>query len=423
MPDRRTPPAVCPFAPMTMPREIVEHLDNGLTFHRFSGGDQPICRLTLHFAGGISEMGEATAKMLISQISEGTTKRSAEEIAEALDFCGVRLNTQSQAHHSIISLSLLTSHLPGILPLLTDMITAPAFPAARLEVARQRLISALRIAREDPAAVADIKLQPLIWGTENPLAHEMTEADIDAVDTDRLHKCHIRMICPARMHAYLSGLLDDDCVAAVRDFLNNIPVLSDGYDAIYYPPKPLPGGTMVCTDITNTMQTAISCALPAPGREHPDYVPLRLSVMALGGYFGSRLMSSIREDKGLTYGITAALMGSQDGAQVYIGTTTDRSATDIVIDEIHHELADMAINPPAGEELERFRTYAMTGLAEQLDNPISIMQYYGSQNIVGTSKDYFERQQSVLSVLTPDEISRVSSLYLNPSALLISRTS
>jgi len=422
MPDRRTPPQVYPFAQLTMPAETVEKLDNGLTFHHFSGGDQPICKLTLHFAGGISEMGEATAKVLASQVSEGTDTRSAEEIAEALDFGGVRLSTQSQAHHSVVSLSLLTSRLPEILPVLADMISSPSFPADRLAVTRQRMINAIQIAREDPSAVADLKLQALIWGKDNPYAHEISEPDIEAVDIVRLRECHTRLMCPARIHAYFSGLLDDSSISSVRDFLRNIPALSSGFDIELHPAKPAPGCSSIVSSMPSTMQSAISCSLPAPSREHPDYVPLRLSVMALGGYFGSRLMSNIREEKGLTYGINAAVMGNQDGAQVYIGTTTDRSATQLVIDEIRHELADMASNPPSGDELERFRTYAMTGLAEQLDNPISVMQYYGSQNLVGTPVDYFERQQSVLSALTPDEISRISSLYLNPDKLLISKT-
>lgn len=422
MPDRQTPPAIHPFAPLTMPREIAETLDNGLIFHRFSGGDQPVCNLTLHFLGGISEMGEAAAKILASQLSEGTENRTADEIAETLDYCGARFSSQVQAHHTTVKLSLLTSGLPEILPVLAEMITAPSFPEDRLEVARQRLVSALQVSHEDPSAVADMKLQPLFWGKDNPLGREMTENDICNVNADTLHRNHRRLLCPAKMHAYLSGLLDNENISAVRDFLTNIQQLSSGYDMELHPPVPEPGGTAVTTGMPAALQSAISCFIPTPEREHPDYVPLRFAVMALGGYFGSRLMSNIREEKGLTYGISAALMGSQDGAQVYISTTTDRSATDIVLNEIKHELKELSSNPPAGQELERFRTYAMTGLAELLDNPFSVMQYYGSQNLVGTPSDYFERQQAVLTALTPDEIARVSTKYLNPDKLLISRT-
>ncbi len=405
---------------MTLPDETVEHLSNGIVFHRFSGGDQPICKLSLHFSGGMAEMGEATAKVLLSQLSEGTRIRPAKEIAEEIDFNGVRFATQMQTHHCAVSAMSLTSRLPYILPVLADMIVDSVFPQERLDVAKAKFITALRTAREDPSAVADLKLQPLIWGEGNPLAHEMTENDIEAVSTESLTAHHRQLISPSKTHAFLSGLLDEASIAAVREFLERIPALGKGYPIELHPATPSPAGTCVVTQMPGTMQAAISCAIPAPGRQHPDYVPLRFAVMALGGYFGSRLMSNIREDKGLTYGINASLMGGQDGANIYIGTLTDRNAADIVVDEIRHEMAGMSLNPPSGEELERFRTYAMSGLAELLDNPLSVMQNYASQNLVGIPAGYFERQQSVLQNLSSDDIARISAQYLNPDELRIS---
>lgn len=405
---------------MSMPAETVEHLANGVTFHRYIGGDQPVCRLTLHFAGGISEMGEAATKLLLNQLTEGTATRSADDIAEAIDYNGARFATQAQTHFSVTDLFVLTSRMADMLPVLMDMITSPVFPEERLEVSRLRLKNALQTARRDPSAVADLALSPLMLGRDNPLAHVMTEDDIDNVSPSTLKACHRRLVCPARMHAYLSGLADDDAIATVRRFLETIPALGDGYAMELHPAHPEPAGTLVTSPMVSTYQCAISCGIPTIGRQHPDYVPLRFAVMALGGYFGSRLMSNIREDKGLTYGISAAVLGGQDEAHVYVGTLTDNGNADIVIDEIRRELADMAVNPPSGEELERFRTYAMTGLAELLDNPASVMQYYGSQNLVGAPADYFECQQRVLQSLTPDEIARVSRLYLDPEALRLS---
>ena len=93
---------------MSMPAETVEHLANGVTFHRYIGGDQPVCRLTLHFAGGISEMGEAATKLLLNQLTEGTATRSADDIAEAIDYNGARFATQAQTHFSVTDLFVLS---------------------------------------------------------------------------------------------------------------------------------------------------------------------------------------------------------------------------------------------------------------------------------------------------------------------------
>lgn len=418
--DRTTAPALYPFAALTMPAQVVEHLANGVVFHRFSGGDQPVCRLTIHIPGGISELGEATVKVFLNQLTEGTKAMSAEEIAEALDYNGARFATQAHTHFCVADFAMLTSRVSETLPVLYSMLTEASFPDDRLDISKLRLKNALRTSLCDPSVVADQSLSPLMWGKDNPLSNSMTEADIDAVDAEMLRKVRQRLVCPSKMHAYLSGLLDTATVDAVRSFLESIPASGEGYDISLHPAKPETPGTMVTKEMPSTLQCAIACGIPTIGRDHPDYVPLRFAVMALGGYFGSRLMSNIREEKGLTYGISSSVLGGLDGAYVYIGTLTDRKFADEVIAELRRELADMSANPPSGEELERFRTYAMTGLVELLDNPTSVMQYYGTQNLVNAPSDYFECQQRVLQNLTSDEIARVSRKYLDPSLLRIS---
>ena len=418
--DRTQAPEVHPFGNLVMPDEQVEKLSNGIIFHRFSGGDQPVCNLTLHLTGGMLEMGEAECKLLLAMLTEGTATSTAEDIAEAIDFNGARFATQPQNHFCVVDMAVLTSRLDDVLPVLRDIIVNPVFPEERLEVARLKLKNSLLTMRHTPSAMASMGLIPLISGPENPLGKMLEDNDIDAVSSASLQSCHRRLLNPGRTNAYLSGLLDDDTVASVRTLLESLPALGLGYDFNYYPETPQPAGSMVSTDMPSTLQSAIACGIPAVGRSHPDYIPLRYTVMALGGYFGSRLMSNIREEKGLTYGINAGLLGGLDGAHVYIGTLTDRSNTELVIEEIRKELADMAVNPPQGEELERFRTYAMTCLAELLDNPQSVMQYYGSRNLVGTPDNYFAEQLNVLKSLTPEVMSRISEKYLSPDSMRIS---
>ena len=419
-PDRSKAPEVLPFGLMVMPAETVERLPNGILFHRYRGGDQPVCRLTVQIAGGTAEMGEATAKLLLSQLTEGTAHHDAEEIAEALDYNGARLVTQAQTHFSVIDLSMLSARVGDTLPVLGEILIEPAFPQERLEVSQLKFKNVIQTSRVSPAAMANEGLLALVWGEGNPYAHSMDEAAIDLVTVERLRQCHRRMLAPEKINVYLSGLFDEDTVAHVREFLSSIPRLGEGYGMDIYPANPEPAGTVATVDMPSTLQCGIACGIPTIGRDHPDFAALRFTVMALGGYFGSRLMSNIREDKGLTYGISAAVLCGQDGGHVYIGTLTDRNSADIVIAEIRRELAAMADNPPSGAELERFRTYAMTGLAELLDNPASVMQYYASRNLVGSPDDYFEVQQRVLRSLTPEEIARLSSTYLQPEALRIS---
>ena len=140
--------------------------------------------------------------------------------------------------------------------------------------------------------------------------------------------------------------------------------------------------------------------------------------MALGGYFGSRLMTNIREEKGLTYGINASLMGELQGSYVSITAKCDKNNTDIVLAETEAEIRRLVSEPPCGEELERMRIYAATSLAKTLDTPQSMMQYYQNMICTGTPHDYFTRQFKCINALTPDMIARIAAEYLRSDSII-----
>jgi predicted Zn-dependent peptidase len=155
-------------------------------------------------------------------------------------------------------------------------------------------------------------------------------------------------------------------------------------------------------------------AAPTIPRSHKDYIPLRIAVMALGGYFGSRLMTSIREEKGLTYGISAALEGSHEAANITINAQCDPAYVDEVISQTFAEIERLANEPMPREELEALIQYLSSALAVTLDSPLSIADHYITQLTVGTPPDYFEQQFNVLGAITPATIAEMTSKYIKP---------
>lgn len=413
---RATPPPVKPFGFMAMPEQTVETLDNGIVFHRYIGGDQLVCRLTLHIPGGQCESGILRARAVAAMLTESTTGYDAEALAEAIDFNGARMGASAHAHHIVLDVALTTARLPHILPVVEEVLQRPSFEPARLEVIKLKLKNQLRHVRMDLASSADEAFQPLICGAAHPLAQIVKEEDVDALDAEALEKVYRSAFAPAGVHAYLCGRLENSAVEAVRHFLTLLQPLGEGlpFKLIRYAAQA--AGIRVERPFADSQQCAIVTGMPAVDRSHPDYVPLRYTVMALGGYFGSRLMTGIREEKGLTYGIGASLLGSYEGGLTQISTTTDRSYAARVEAEIDAELTRLVADPPQGEELERLSRYAATSLAELLDNPMSIMGYYASINLIGAPSDYFAEQQRTLAALTPDTISAMASRYLLPAS-------
>lgn len=205
-PNRKEPPTVKPFGKMTVPPEDLSLLPNGITLHSFSGGDQPICKLSIAFHGGIREIGsEATANMVLSQIFEGAGNKTASQIADILDYNGARIGVRSQVHHSVLDVWMLNERVPQILDLLKECISSPAYPQNELDTAKLRATAAFLSSREDVATLAGEALTKLIYGEGHPLARPMSEEAIALVDRAGLQAAHRRLLVPENTDVFLSG--------------------------------------------------------------------------------------------------------------------------------------------------------------------------------------------------------------------------
>jgi predicted Zn-dependent peptidase len=159
--------------------------------------------------------------------------------------------------------------------------------------------------------------------------------------------------------------------------------------------------------------------IPSIPRSHPDYIMLRCAVVALGGYFGSRLMANIREDKGYTYGIQAGLLGSPEGTLMAILTSADNSYVDAVLTEIRAEIERLYTGDFSADEMERLRNYLMTSLAQQLDTAFSIASYHITERVSFTGRDYFARQFDVISAMTAESLAEVARKHLPIDQMIV----
>ena len=166
------------------------------------------------------------------------------------------------------------------------------------------------------------------------------------------------------------------------------------------------------------VQSAIKIRIGAIPRSHPDYIPLRILITALGGYFGSRLMKNIREEKGFTYGISASLSGRRHEGYIDIETQCDSAYTWKVIDEISAEISRLQHEPLGREELLKVKKYIISSLTKVLDTPSARADYASTDFLYGTGADYFNRQVEITDRITPEELTEVARLHLKPDSAL-----
>lgn len=419
MPVTRTEvPEVRPFRALNMPPQVTEVLPNGIQLHLISGGNQPISKITVLFSGGNCELNNNhIGRLTVGALTDGASGYPPDMLSDLIDFNGLRIGAVGHIHNTSLGISVLNHRIDAVMPLLGAILQSPIFPADRFEAALLRTRATIRTSRQEVSLTAAEAFAELMCGEGHPLAHRNTESDIEGFGPAEASKLYLRLLCPARMHVFLSGQLDGRIIDAVRRTVGSLSGAGDGISRRIVPYAPVTSPCHLKVRHEHTLQSAVVAGMPAIPRSHPDYIALRLTVMALGGYFGSRLVANVREEKGLTYGITASLNGSPEGAYVEISAMCDKKYAGQVLDEVASELNLLATNPPQGVELERLKLSATTSLAETLDTPFSRMGYYMTQVLVGTPDNYFEEQYRQIRRLTPDVIAEMASKYLNPKHL------
>lgn len=423
-PDRRSRPETGWLAFRDVPPCVEETLDNGVHLHIVDNGTMPANRVSIISGFGTETAARTTSIPAVSLasalITEGTTSRSGAEIAANVDFEGAMVNSRLTEHHSSITVAALNSSLPRLVPVLADIFRNADFPDHAFRAARIRSAQRYNVESTRPAVVAGRLLNRLILGENHPLSAPNDADAIMATSRQIVAQTHRIIRDSASAHIFFGGKADKDTIAALRSLgagLRPAPPASPLVPEIT-PPMPEPAGKHYIA-MPESLQTAIAIAIPAIPRNHPDYHNLRLTVMALGGYFGSRLMTNIREEKGLTYGIGAYLLGNLDGASVSISAQCPNGTADTVINEICNEIDALATAPMPEDELTRLRRYAMSQLITVLDTPFAIADYYQCHLLYGTPDTYFEDQFRAISNLSPETIMNTAATYLLPQQMRI----
>ncbi len=423
MTDRSRAPQVKPFGFRELPPDRIERLDNGVTLHTLDGDAASLTQLTLLFPGGKTDVSNPNVPtMAASLVSEGAGPFSGSEIADRLDFAGATFSPHSSVHYTGMSTMLLNRNLPDILPLLQAMTEEPHFEDRDIENLRNLMKARLRMDEGKVLFRAQTAFNQLIYGKSHPQAFIPNIESIEAIDHRALVEFHRSLVKPGRLHVYLGGSLDDRTTDAVKAFLSSLKAPGPEVEGItprMEVPRPERPQT-VFTEMPEAVQSAIYAGVPAIRRDEEDFINLRLTVMALGGYFGSRLMTNIREEKGLTYHIESYLASQHEDGMVVIQAQCNSDNVSEVEDEIRKEMRMMAENPPAGRELERLKLTAMTRLVETLDSPLSIMGYRQLELVTGTPRDYFEVQERAIEAITPEIMAAMASKYLEPGQLRVS---
>lgn len=425
--DRAKAPEIHEFGDLTMPEITKTVLDNGLPLYQFNHGSQDVCCLTFVWRGGVAESeAKAIPALVLSMMREGTALHSGEEIADIIEYNGAKLFVTADSHFSSLKLYTLNSRAEEVLPLLPEIMLNPVFPEKNFEVIREKTAKNEEIKLAKVETQAAIAINRMVMGADHPLAVSDTPEQIRAYTRDDLIRWHEKIFVPvvdengeSSLTLYLAGRITPEIEALVKRLFGSITVKKGKPLSLNIVPFDCKNSGEEHIHVDGALQSAVRMFMPVIGRSHPDYITLRLLIMALGGYFGSRLMSNIREDKGYTYGINSYLLGYPEGGIMGISSSTDNSTVSPLIDETIGEIKRLSSGDFTPGEMERLKQHAMSVLASSLDSSFDIMDYYINLKVTSIPPHYFEQQVAAVKSLTPELLARVAREHLSLDRLNI----
>ena len=411
--DRTIQPEIQPLKNFHIQTPVRTTLPNGIPLAVINAGEQEVVRMDVLFSGGRWQQSQKLQALFTNRmLREGTTKYTAATIAEKLDYYGSWLELSSSSEYAYITVYSLNKYLVKTLEVVESMIKEPLFPQKELQTILDTNIQQYLVNTSKVDFLAHRSLLKSLYGEQHPCGKIVMEEDYHTITPEVLREFYERHYHSGNCSIFLSGKVTDDIISRVTDIFGipfgqyqlQMPKLSFPFAAI--PEK------RIFTEREDAMQSAVKMGCTTITREHPDYPKLRVLMTLFGGYFGSRLMSNIREDKGYTYGISAGVVFYPDSGLLIVSTETDNEYVEPLIQEVYHEIDRLHQDPVSAEELRMVRNYMLGEMCRSYESPFSLSDAWIFIATSGLKDDYFARSLQAVNEITPAEIQDLAQRYL-----------
>ncbi|MGF7237082.1 MAG: M16 family metallopeptidase [Frankia sp.] len=412
----RTMPAVAPTRVPDLPTVVERTLGTGLRVLVVNRPAVPLVelRLRIPFAGSGAAF-QATAALLAETLFTGTADRDRLSIAMALQALGGSLSTGVDADRFAIGGSALAINLEPFLGILAEVLRGAAYPSSEVAGERARLVDSTAVSRSQPTVVAREALLGRLYG-DHPYASDVPlDGRLAEVTETELRTLHASRVSPEGAILTLVGAVDPEAA------LDAVEAALGGWTGSPSPSlPPVPAyrtGPIVIVDRPGAVQTNIRLGGPALNRDSPEYPAQRLATTIFGGYFSSRLVSNIREDKGYSYSPRAAVEHLDVVSQVTVAVDVATDVTAPALLEVMYEQGRIATRAVSQDELDAARQYAAGTLALSTATSAGLASTLSSLAGAGIGIEYLRDHPAALATVTIDEVLGVAASVLAPSRL------
>ena len=416
--NRNIQPAICEPSHLDVQRPERHVFPNGIVLNVLDACDSEVTRVDLVMGGGRWHQTQPLQALFTNRmLREGTRQYTAACIAEKLDYYGAWLDLSSAPEYTYVTLYSLNKYLPQTLDILESIVKEPVFPEKELKVIVDTNVEQFKVNLSKVDFLAHRALVKTLFGGHHPAGRLVCEDDYQRIVPDVLRQFYDRYYNSGNCTLYLSGKITGDCVRRVEALFGNEP-FGQGTRPEKKTFRPeTDTRKQAFVERAGVLQSAVRLGMLTLDRCHPDYLKFRVLVTLLGGYFGSRLMSNIREQKGYTYGISAGYASYPDQGVLTISTETANQYVAPLIAEVYREITRLQDEQVSSEELSMVKNYMLGDLCRSCESAFSLADGWIFLQVYGLKDTYFADAMQAIKDITPGEIQDLACKYLRKEDL------
>ncbi len=393
--------------------EVEEYALHEVPVYVLRGNSEPVLHLEFIFhAGRVHASHPSVASATAAMLNEGTQSRTSAAIAEDVEFYGSTIRCNAGTDALSISVYSLSKHFEKTLRIVEDILTDAVFPDPELSLYKENREQKLEISLQQNEFLATAALMKSVYRS-HVYGYSASREDILGLNRDVLSD-HYQLLGTGNLSAFICGDVDEGHLKSLENMLSRMSI---GRKPVICATPALMAGTSQDIDGPQHMQSAIRLGQQAIMRTHEDFAGLFFLNTLLGGYFGSRLMKNIREDKGLTYGISSSLETLVQGSVFVISTEASVENRDRVLQEIKNEMRDLRDTPVSDAECTMVRNYLMGNMMMQLDGPFRSMDVIKTYILEHVPFGQFDKFIDSINAVTPAEMQSLANKYLDWDSL------
>ena len=367
------------------------------------------------YAGNCFESDNLVASATNFLLKNGTSTKTAYEINEYFEYYGAYLSRHAGHETAELTLHCLNKHANELIPVVAELINDSIFPEEELMIYKKNMQQRLQVNLRKNDFIASRLIDTYIFGESHPYGRYSSISEYEALNVKQVKAFYKKYYQQGRCMIFLAGLLPENILEQIEKHFGGLPFGGSARpDLPETPRKPAVQKKYRITNDPDGVQSAIRVARNFPNRHHPDFQKMLVLNNLFGGFFGSRLMGNIREDKGYTYGIHSYLTNLIQESTLMISTEAGKEVTEATLKEVYFEMNRLCNDPVPEGELQTTRNFMIGTLLGDLDGPFQVAGRWKSLVLNGLTEDYFYRGVEVIKTITPGDLQELANKYLKP---------